>query len=195
MEFGLRQNAIQSPRQLDWRGMLPHPYLPPIPMFYHPPQMPALALRDDRPFPHLPKKHENEAKHSHFRIENLDDKSSKRKRTAFTSEQLIELEKEFNSKKYLSVGERCHLASILKLSESQIKIWFQNRRAKWKRLKAGCFGLDANQHIVVPIPIHVNRLSIARELGYPFHSGPPALRPDIISPRAALPGTTDRPFR
>ncbi|KAK7092333.1 homeobox protein invected-like [Littorina saxatilis] len=57
----------------------------------------------------------------------------KRPRTAFTSEQLSRLKREFDDCRYLTETRRRHLAAELGLTESQIKIWFQNKRAKIKK--------------------------------------------------------------
>ena len=59
--------------------------------------------------------------------------NSKRPRTAFTGSQLNRLKNEFEKCKYLTGEKRQFLAGELKLNESQIKIWFQNKRAKIKK--------------------------------------------------------------
>ncbi|XP_078285510.1 homeobox protein engrailed-2a isoform X2 [Rhinoraja longicauda] len=60
-------------------------------------------------------------------------KEDKRPRTAFTAEQLQRLKAEFQTNRYLTEQRRQSLAHELSLNESQIKIWFQNKRAKIKK--------------------------------------------------------------
>ncbi|XP_070408789.1 homeobox protein pnx [Nothobranchius furzeri] len=62
---------------------------------------------------------------------------NRRIRTAFTPEQLRVLEHSFQRSRYLSVLERHTIALALRLSETQVKIWFQNRRTKWKKDRLG----------------------------------------------------------
>ncbi|XP_021500311.1 homeobox protein Nkx-2.3 [Meriones unguiculatus] len=54
-------------------------------------------------------------------------------RVLFSQAQVFELERRFKQQRYLSAPEREHLASSLKLTSTQVKIWFQNRRYKCKR--------------------------------------------------------------
>ena len=56
-------------------------------------------------------------------------------RTIFTNEQLESLEVEYQANEYITPGIRFRLAKILDLNENQIKVWFQNRRAKERRIK------------------------------------------------------------
>ncbi|KAH3789762.1 homeobox protein HEX homolog pha-2-like [Dreissena polymorpha] len=57
----------------------------------------------------------------------------KRVRTIFTPEQLERMEAEFERQQYMVGTERYYLASSLNLTEAQVKVWFQNRRIKWRK--------------------------------------------------------------
>ncbi|XP_026544833.1 homeobox protein Nkx-6.3 [Notechis scutatus] len=60
----------------------------------------------------------------------------KHTRPTFTGHQIFALEKTFEQTKYLAGPERAQLAYSLGMSESQVKVWFQNRRTKWRKKSA-----------------------------------------------------------
>ncbi|KAG8128702.1 hypothetical protein E2320_015513 [Naja naja] len=68
-------------------------------------------------------------------------------RVLFSQAQVYELERRFKQQKYLSAPERDHLANVLKLTSTQVKIWFQNRRYKCKRQRQ-----DQSLELVGSIP-------------------------------------------
>ena len=87
----------------------------------------------------MSRKRKNNAKSS------VDKSSNKRLRTIFTQEQLDRLEVEFMRQQYMVGSERSYLADSMNLSESQVKIWFQNRRIKWRKTQYGGEG-DKSVH-------------------------------------------------
>lgn len=56
-----------------------------------------------------------------------------KQRPLFSQQQVQRLEKEFSQEKYLTEAKRAELSTDLKLTETQVKTWFQNRRTKWRK--------------------------------------------------------------
>ncbi|XP_067277538.1 homeobox protein EMX1 [Pseudorasbora parva] len=83
----------------------------------------------------------------------------KRIRTAFSPSQLLRLERAFEKNHYVVGAERKQLANSLSLSETQVKVWFQNRRTKYKRQKLEEEGPECTQK--KKGSHHINRWRIA----------------------------------
>ncbi|CAG5097897.1 Similar to BARHL1: BarH-like 1 homeobox protein (Homo sapiens) [Cotesia congregata] len=120
-----------------------------------------------------------------------EDDKKKRPRTAFTAAQIKSLETEFERSKYLSIAKRLQLSKSLKLTETQIKIWFQNRRTKWKRKYTNDVELFAQQYysslgIPAPRPIFVGDRLFFNYPGQPQAATPPLL-PSHVNPLALPP--------
>lgn len=114
----------------------------------------------------------------------------RKRRVLFSKAQTYELERRFRQQRYLSAPEREHLASLIRLTPTQVKIWFQNHRYKTKRAvqekgthDLGVGGLTSPRRVAVPVLVKDGRPCMGKpdglpplgmSLGYqPMHHQPP----------------------
>ncbi|XP_014667778.1 PREDICTED: homeobox protein EMX2-like [Priapulus caudatus] len=148
---GLRASELclsprESQQQQHQRGghplHIPHPLFPHPALAAHPGHQMALPHQRDQmpPFSWLLAQHGRFLRHrfpgpeeAGFLFQPF--RKPKRIRTAFSPTQLLRLEHAFDNNHYVVGAERKELARALNLTETQVKVWFQNRRTKFKRVK------------------------------------------------------------
>ncbi|KAM3913493.1 homeobox protein Nkx-2.3 [Leptodactylus fuscus] len=102
-------------------------------------------------------------------------RSRRKPRVLFSQAQVFELERRFKQQRYLSAPEREHLANSLKLTSTQVKIWFQNRRYKCKRQRQDK-SLEMGSHHPPPPPRRVAVPVLVRD-GKPCLAGSQSYNP------------------
>ena len=114
-----------------------------------------------------------ESRHSSSPSSNSDDSEnheqpSKKTRTIFTNSQVFELERYYSTCKYLAIEDRQVLSKRLKVSEVQIKWWFQNRRMKEKR-QIKSFGYNDSTELSKFVSVGRPNTDLQSSMNQPSH--------------------------
>ncbi|XP_063385132.1 homeobox protein vnd isoform X1 [Cydia fagiglandana] len=142
--------------------------------------------------------------HEHDSINNNTDPSmvhkKRKRRVLFSKAQTYELERRFRQQRYLSAPEREHLASLIRLTPTQVKIWFQNHRYKTKRavqekgaheLNVG--GLSSPRRVAVPVLVKDGRPCLSKPELPPLGMGLPPYQPLHHQPPVSAHGPQPAP--
>ena len=112
-------------------------------------------------------------------------RSRRKPRVLFSQAQVYELERRFKQQRYLSAPEREQLASMLKLTSTQVKIWFQNRRYKCKRQRQDkSLELSAMQpprRVAVPVLVRDGKPCMSQNVAPSYSSAPYNVNPFAYS--------------
>lgn len=105
-------------------------------------------------------------------------------RVLFSQAQVYELERRFKQQRYLSAPERENLANLLKLTSTQVKIWFQNRRYKCKRQRQDksleLSNMQPPRRVTVPVLVRDGKPCVGQNVTPPY-SAPYNVNPFVYS--------------
>lgn len=120
----------------------------------------------------------------------LRQRQKRKPRVLFSQAQVFELERRFKQQRYLSAPEREQLANMLKLTSTQVKIWFQNRRYKCKRQRQDktleLTAMQPPRRVAVPVLVRDGKPCMSRDMNPPY-SAPYNVNPFAYTSQACAP--------